>query len=333
VSNIDEPLEPRSAIVVAAIVALGAGVASHAMAIRHQSYGDFLAWWFGARVLLERGDPYLVPPDIEPFFISEQLFYPLTALVPSVPFALLPYHIALATFMAIGSGVLAYGVARTKPHRLALFCSFPFVAALMLGHWSVYVAAALVLPAAGFLVAVKPNLGLATFVAKPSRPMLIGATILVALSLFAMPSWPARWLSVLADAPPHLIPMANWLGMPLALSALRWRRPEARLLFTMAILPQTATFADQLLLFFVAQSRRESVALALITVVGGIGWVVRLLAGGHPAIIGGPYVIASVYLPALVVLLRHPNVGELPPWLERRVGRLPSVLRGKPAAD
>jgi hypothetical protein len=325
----DDPLPPRSALQVAVGAGLAAAAVSYLFAIRHGSHGDFLAWWFGARVLLAGGNPYLTPPDVAPFFIEEQLFYPLTALVATVPFSRLPYHLALAAFFGIGSGWLAYAVARTGPHRLALFCGAPFIVSALLGHWSPYLAAALLLPAAGFLIAVKPNLGLAALVTSPSRAMVLGATALIGVSLVVMPTWPVRWFAVLALAPPHLVPVATWLGAPLLLAALRWRRPEARLLLAMALLPQTATFADQLLLFLVPQSRRQSLALALISAVGAVAWMVRISAGGHPAMVGGPYVIVSVYLPALVVVLRQPNRGALPAWLERRTPALPPWLRGE----
>lgn len=329
----DSPFTPRAAALTALLVALGAAAVSYVLARNQQSYGDFLAWWHGARVLLDGGNPYEWPPNFAPFFIDEQLFYPLTALVAALPLARLPYHIALATFFGLGSGLLAYGVARTAPHRLALFCGFPFIMSAQLGAWSPYVAAALVLPALGFFVAVKPNIGLAALVTRPSRPMVIGAAILVVISIAAMPSWPGRWLDVLPLAPPHLTPIATWLGAPLALALLRWRRPEARLLFAMSLVPQTAMFADQLLLFLVPQTRRQSLALALISAVGGVAWMARLRLGGHPAIVGAPYVLASVYLPALFVILRQANTGAIPGWVERRVQGLPGWLRGSPGLE
>jgi hypothetical protein len=322
------PLAPRAAFLVALVVGLGAAAASFFLAMKRVGYGDFLAWWFGARVLLAGGDPYSTPPDVAPFFIPEQLFYPLTALVTTVPFAPLPYYGALATFFGIGSGLLAWGVARTGPHRLALFCSFPFMMAAHLGHWSPWIAASLLVPALGFMVAVKPNLGLAAMATRPSRPMILGAAVLVVVSLVAMPSWPSRWLSVMSGAPAHLIPVMTWYGAPLILAALRWRRPEGRLLLAMSLLPQTATFADQLLLFLVPQTSRQSLALALISAAGGIAWMVKLLSGGHPVTVGGPYVVASVYLPALVVLLRQPNAGPAPAWLERGLASVAQWIRG-----
>ena len=331
-SDPDPPLAPRAAALAALLAGLGGAAVSYAFAIQRQGFGDFLAWWHGARVLLGGGDPYATPPNIAPFFIDEQLFYPLTALIATSPFVRLPYHVALAAFFGLGSGLLAYGVLRTAPHRLALFCGFPFIIAAQLGHWSPYLAAALLLPALGFLIAVKPNLGIAALVTRPSRPMILGAACLVVVSIAAMPSWPGRWLAAMATAPPHLLPVGTWLGAPLVLAVLRWRRPEGRLLLAMSLLPQTATFADQLMLFLVPQTRRQSLGLALIGVVGGVAWMVRLRSGGHPAIVGGPYVVAALYLPALVVLLRQPNAGAIPGWMERRIAGLPAWIRGRHSA-
>jgi hypothetical protein len=78
----------------------------------------------------------------------------------------------------------------------------------------------------------------------------------------------------------------------------------------------------------VPQTRRQSLALALISAGGGIAWMLRLISGGHPAIVGQPFVVASVYLPALVILLKQPNVGDAPDWIEHRLARLPAWLRG-----
>jgi hypothetical protein len=96
----------------------------------------------------------------------------------------------------------------------------------------------------------------------------------------------------------------------------------------MALLPQTASFADQLLLFLVARTRAEALVLALVSAVGGVAWMMAIGQGGHPVLIGGPYVVASVYLPALVVVLRHPNEGRVPAFLEERLRTLPGWLRG-----
>jgi len=48
-----------------------------------------------------------------------------------------------------------------------------------------------------------------------------------------------------------------------------------------------------------------------------------------PTPVGDWYVLLGCYAPALYIVLRRPNEGPVPPWLERRVTRLPAWLRGR----
>ena len=274
-------------------------------------WGDFLAWWYGAGVLLRGGNPYVDLPKAAPWFISEPLFYPLTAIVAAVPVAPLPYRFALGVFFGVAAATLGYVVATRRPHLFPLFFSFPFLMAAQFGHWSPFLLAAAIVPALGFFAAVKPNVGIALAVARPSREMVIGCAVLVAISLVVLPRWPLDWLANMRTAPRHPTPMFTWLGAPLLLSVLRWRRPEARLLLAMALIPQTASFADQLVLFAIPSTRKESMILALCSLVGGLAWVMAVRNSTElPVLIGAPYLIAGMYLPALVLVLRRPNVTE-----------------------
>ena len=314
------------------LATLGAGawgaLLSGVFARREGFHGDFLAWWYGGRVLLAGGNPYASPPAVAPFFVNDPLLYPFTAVVAALPVAPLPYLAAVVLFFGVGAGLLGYAVARYRPHAWPLFVGMPFLMAASLGHWGPYLAAAALLPAAGFLIAVKPNVGLACLVSRPSRAMALGAAALVAVSLAVWPRWPVAWWVNVRAAPPHTIPVWSWFGAPLVLAALRWRRPEGRLLLAMALVSQTAMFADQLVLSLVARSRRDALVLALASLVGGVAWALGWSRGGsHPALAGAPYVVASVYLPALVMVLRLPRDAEpgdgdrVPRWLAAWRGR------------
>ncbi len=46
----------------------------------------------------------------------------------------------------------------------------------------------------------------------------------------------------------------------------------------------------------------------------------------------GIAVFLFVYVPALVLILRRPNNGTAPAWLERAIRGLPRWARGEPAA-
>ena len=66
-------------------------------------------------------------------------------------------------------------------------------------------------------------------------------------------------------------------------------------------------------------------------VVGSIvcTWWLARGASGERALMTGIAVVVGMYLPALVMVLRRPNEGPLPVWLERVAGMLPSRLRGR----
>jgi hypothetical protein len=101
----------------------------------------------------------------------------------------------------------------------------------------------------------------------------------------------------------------------------RWRRPEARLVLALACVPQTPLLYETVPLFLVPQTLVEGGALWLGS------WLVALWLS-----VSGPYAsdvtrfAASntaigwlLYLPCTVMILRRPNVGRVPKWLEARL--------------
>lgn len=291
-----------------AIASVAAGIWGGVLAalfVTRGAYLDFVAWWFGAKVWLAGENPYDVIPDMPPFNVYDQLMYPFTAVLATTPFAVLPYGTALTLFFALGSALFGHAVARHATHLWPAFLGFPFVMSAQLGHWSPYLLAALLVPALGFLVAVKPNVGLAIMAARTTRQLVVGASLLVIVSLAVWPTWPWSWVGNFG-AYPHFIPAFSFLGAPLLLAALRWREPRARLLLAMAVLPGSATFADQLVIATVARTTRESLVLAMISLIGGVAWALRMRTTTEPSpIVGIPYVICSIYYPALVLVLMH----------------------------
>jgi hypothetical protein len=123
-------------------------------------------------------------------------------------------------------------------------------------------------------------------------------------------------------------------GPILLLTALRWRTREGRMLFALAAVPQVQAFYSGLPALLVGRNFVECATLSLASSVGYLGWIwydwkvpeSQLADPAHQA----PWLLMTVYLPALAVVLLRPNAGGVPDWIERRLGKAPSWLRGKP---
>jgi hypothetical protein len=176
--------------------------------------------------------------------------------------------------------------------------------------------AAALLPWLGWLTAAKPTTGIATVGSFFSRRwfglnLVVGAA-LVAASFVLWPPWLGEWLHAVRGAH-HFVPMIFHPGGALLLLALiRWRRPEARMLALMALIPQTGAAYDALPLALVPSNRREALALGFLSFATlpflvppeGAGDFARTMA--HNQVV----FIAAVYVPALVAVLARPNARE-----------------------
>ena len=315
----------NSTLRVGAAAAIGIAAAIVSLLLLPLTHGaDFAQFYFHTREWLAGGNAYAgnfrVTPDthVEP----RPFFYPFPTLFAIAPFALLPLGVALAAFIGISSACLAFAVLARCPSRLPIFFGSGFFVALVLGQWSPILTASVVLPALGWVAVLKPNLGVATTATNPTRVAIFGGGGLLAVSLIIQPSWPVEWLRNLHAMPPHPMPIQVPGGFLILLALLRWRRREARLLAAMACVPQLMYFADQLPLWLVAETRRQSVLLsALSSTAWAASLVVNIEAGRQPAFSSVPYVLAGVYLPALIMVLRRPNEGPVPAWVERLLSR------------
>jgi hypothetical protein len=314
-----------------ALVALGCAALLAPVAwlfLRNGAYPDFISFHEAARVWLAGGNPYAGGyPD--------PLFYPLPSVVLVAPLAGLPMPIAGAVFVAIGCGLLAYGMTRETWHGLLVMLSANMVMTLGLGQWSPLLTAAVLLPWLAPLRVLKPSIGLALTVGYPTWGAVAGGALLLAASLVVMPTWPAEWLANLRALGPHPPPVMLPGGVLILLALTRWRRPEARLVAAMACVPQIMFFADQLPLWLVPRTDRERHTLL---VMGLAGLIAAVATDDQPTGLvfrAAPFVLASCYLPAVVMVLRRPNEGPLPEWMERWLAhpRVPAWVRGRAASE
>lgn len=292
----------RSFVIAAGIGSL-AGLCAWVFLSRPDAPSDFFHYWSAARTLLHGGDPYTTIAAGPANPGRDPTLYPLPALLLLVPFAALPLALAGAVFFGLSSALAAWAVARLGHDRLPMFLSAPFLVALSLGQWSPLMVAACLIPALGAVVAVKPNLGLAVFAARPSWRTVAAVTALLIISLIVMPTWPMEWLDNVSHREEKFIPILRPGGLLLAASLLAWRRPEGRLFAVLSVVPQALFFYDQLLLWLVPRTLRQSLLLSLWSLVVFLVWW-RIVARGDVNYVqqAVPYAY-SLYFPALALLL------------------------------
>jgi hypothetical protein len=283
--------------------------------------------WFAASAILHHADPYPLIGPTAVYHLEFPLLYPLTAAVVILPLALLDEPMASVGFVFIASTLLAYAITKKGWDRLPLFVSLPFLIAAHQAQFSPLIAAGFFLPAVAWTWAAKPTLGLVLLASTGSVRAfviaIVGAALLTVISLAFVPQWPGEWLSAVRSQT-HMIAPITRPGGFLALAALlRWRRPEARLVAGMALVPQTPGWWDLVLLLLVASTFRESLLLAVTTMAPLAYELAFGLSDGildvYPR--SSLVLMAAAYIPATVLVLRRPNVGPLPAWV--------SLLRGQ----
>jgi hypothetical protein len=265
---------------------------------------DWDPTWAGARALIEGRSPYAeitVPPW------PNWLLYPLPAVLLSAPFALLPLDWARPVMAAIGTFAFTLTVTRRGWWTLWFLLSGAMLWSWIDVQWAPLLVAAALTPTLSWLLAAKPTLGLALWGGWPNRTALIGGTIFVGVCFAIWPGWVPEWLASVARTPhkPHLLRPGGFL---LLLAALRWRRPEGRMVALLSLVPATTALYETLPLALVAGSKREAMAFAVLTMAAHL----LFFAGPQgPWPVGADYqwwvLLALAYLPAVGLILSRPN--------------------------
>jgi hypothetical protein len=303
--GVDDGTAPdrRARLVIALCIGVAAGIYSCWSLSTARVPSDFEFWWRAARVLVEGGDPYLRVENTGGWPLPDRLFYPMPALLVTIPVAWMPLPLASGVILGLGSGVLAWALSRDGLGRLWLFATPSFVMALKVGQWSPVLTVAALVPALGWLAAVKPTLGLGALFYRLDWRAFAGAGLFAVASVAILPAWPREWLANLHHVASHPPPIATPLGVALILAAVRWRTPEGRLLLAMACVPQLLFFADQLPVYLVARTRAQTAALAFCGTIAWLAWFVQLKTGDLYVPKAAPYVMIGVYAPALLMVL------------------------------
>ena len=292
---------------------------------------DFDAVYAGAHAVMHRADPFAS--------YYRPITYPMPAMIAVLPLSLAPIQVARLLFVAGVSGLLGWVLSDRPDARLFVFASGAWFVAVEDAQWSPLILAAAIAPALTWALAAKPNIGLAAAAgAKPSaiKKVLALSLILPALSFAIAPSWIGAWRAAVAHYDVFTPLVTRPYGVLLLLAAARWRRPEARILLALALVPLNPAWYEGVLVFCVPKRATEGAALATLS------WFVPLIgkpqvtdyatyASGNAAAFARGTLLCA-YLPALFMVLLRPNEGEAPAWLERNAERIPRWLRGKPIA-
>lgn len=219
-----------------------------------------------------------------------------------------------------------------------MFLSAAFIDAVAAGQWLPLVTAALLSPALAWLVAAKPNYAILLLATVRSRQALViavvGGTLLLVISVGLAPHWPEQWLATLTTSGQFAQPILLSGRFLILLALLRWRRPEARLILALAIVPQTFYWYETLPLMLVPATLRQSLALSLVSSCGFLierGLLMQRF--GMTRQEDSALLIALVYLPCVLLVLQRRNEGELPFWVRPIVTRYRSWRNHPPGAS
>lgn len=333
------PVAMRVRVAVALVIGALSAIACYAfLAAHHGAYpSDFEFWWRGSRLWASGVDPYSMRRGMPAWPLPDPMLYPLPALMLTWPLHWFGLAVAGGLFIGLSAGWLAWALMRDGYWRLWIFASAAFLSSVRYGQWSPLLTAAAVVPTAGFFLVTKPTLGLACFAYRPTWRAVWSGLAIIALSLIIWPAWPVAWLATVRSVIGHRPPILEPFGFVLLLALLRWRQPEGRLLFAMACVPQLLFFYDQLPLGLTARTEREAMALSASGMLAMLAWAV--VAAPHPNYVAraAPLVMLGCYLPALIIVLRRPNTGDVPVWMDRVASALTARrvgvrVRVRPAA-
>lgn len=317
VSNEPQVQPIRIAIGFALIAACGAGFVSAMLLVG--GWSDFSQLALGAQALRHGLNPYLAASAPR---TGLPLVYPMPAVLLALPWTLLPMAAAHASFSAFGVGALAYAHARSGPIErpaIVAFFSAAMLHTILLSQWPALLLGAVMLSnqwLGGALLTCKPTTAIWLWAMRPSWRAIGGALVATTISLVVRPSWPLEWWTATSMARAYLvIPALLPFGFLIAIAAaLRWRRPEARLLLAMCCVPHAPFPYEALpLIAMTPKTWTEAWILCACSWVSYVSFTV-LIVGKRTLVptvhLAGLWSLALIYAPCAIMLLRRKNVRQ-----------------------
>lgn len=316
-----EPLSPalgaRRSPRTAALAAFGiATFATLLIVAEHvnlpQAHSDFSVLWTAGKIILAGGNPYSV---IGPAIGYEYEFHhPLTTAVAFIPLTLLPEKFADVLFVFCSTFLFGFAALRDDWNRIWLFFSSAFVICARAGQLAILIASVYYLPRAGFLLPLKPTIGASLLLSRRTiASAAVTGLVLLSISLIINPDWILQWWRTTGNSWEYTAPIRRTGGFVLVLALLRWRTKEARFLFLLSLIPQVSSWYEAVLPMLVGRTKREHQVLSFVSSLGYLLLIVLLLGVPErqvPTAQIGRLMVAFCYLPALIVILRRPNIPE-----------------------
>jgi hypothetical protein len=268
---------------------------------------DFDLLYHAAQHLLAGENPYPIARE----WFRYPLFYPMPAVLLAIPYSFFSVQVGRILWDLTIGGLFAFALWRTRgPYALLALLSAAYLYALRASQTTPLLVAASLLPWLGFVLVVKPNIGLALWCARPNKRAVLGGAAVLLLSLLILPSWPLDWFHALQEQNQHLRPpVLRPFGFLLLLGAYRWRMPEGRLLLLLALIPQN-TLPHELVPLALIPANRVEMGIYVVGTWFTLGPVIDA-ARRHPHALADitaeawPVILAAVYLPMLFLVLRR----------------------------
>ena len=321
------------------LVGLGIAVAYSLQSGAAKPAKDLTPVLMGVRSIMQGQSPFV--RDVAVDGTGARMLYPMPTYLVFAPFAWTPDYLVRALWSGFGAAMLTWlALGRFGIHGLAIVFSRCGALAISIAQFSPYFFMGALVPGWQVLAVAKPTLGIIVWCYRPSWWPIIGGSVLIAASFLVLPTWITEWRSQLTGVGWYLPAAAIWRGGGplLLLAASRWRRPEARLLLALACVPHNFAWYDQLLVFLVAERQREVWILFVLSWVAALGSAYALFDLGYinrpdPFSLFRIPIVALLYLPALLMVLKRPNKGAVPRWLEHRIASWPHWMRGAPEPE
>jgi hypothetical protein len=281
---------------------------------------DWHVFWTAGHAVVTGNDPYaavLALPSGYP------LFYPGPALLLLAPFGLLSSKAGWLAWGAVTGGLFGLAARRHGRGLWVGALSACFAEAVTFGQWVPLLVAAAIVPWLSGALVVKPSIGAALWIWRPTRSAVLGGLALLFISFLVVPGWPADWLAAIQQTN-HVAPVLKPWGWVLLLAAIRWRSPEGRLLLALACIPQTTSLYESLPLFLVCRQRWDAYTLAALSHVAALVQDQYYSAPGQvlETVIANrwPVFLVTLWLPALIMVLRPVREADISSSHLRRTG-------------